>query len=109
MDSTLTDDGIETRGVYQFKRLIWGFKAYKLLPESSISRFSVAVAEPTSAKFEAQAKAAGWQPKWPLGRPKMLQFYACHAFPRGCILYVLRTADAITCCSLGFTSCLRRC
>ena len=40
---------------------------------------------------------------------KMLQFWACHAFPWGCILYVPRTANAITCCSPGFTSCLRRC
>jgi hypothetical protein len=45
----------------------------------------------------------------PSRRRKMLQFWACHAFPWGCILYVPRTANAITCCSLGFTSCLRRC
>src|SRR6266513_81173 len=31
------------------------------------------------------------------------------AFNEGCILYVPRTANAITCCSPGFTSCLRRC
>src|SRR6266542_3624096 len=48
-----------------------------------------------------------WRPRC-CGK-KMLQFYACHACARGCILYIQPDSHAITCCLLLLTGCWRRC
>jgi hypothetical protein len=42
MDMTLTDGGIETRIIYEFRRTIGDFEAYKLLADEAGCDYSTA-------------------------------------------------------------------
>jgi hypothetical protein len=106
-----TDRGIETWIIYKFRRPIGDFEAYNLVADElwRRSRDSGGCYGTDEGYIDASGQSGCWVVWVMLPEAKNVTILGLPCPDRGLHIVCPKDSHAITCCSLGFTGCLRRC